>query len=69
MHTHRRKKDKKEKHSRERPISHAEFDVSGEDIGDIAKQFGISADLIRRMQSHSGRIENEGDKHESEKYL
>ena len=68
MATCRKRKGKKEKSSHGR-ASHTDLEMSGEDYGDLAKQFGISPDLIRRMQSHSGRLDDEVDRHENEKYL
>ena len=67
----RKRKGKKDKSSHGRPGSHADFEASGDDYNDLAKQFGISPDLIRRMQSHSGRLDDDVhvDRHENEKYL
>lgn len=34
-------------------------------VEELAKEFGISQHTIRRMQSHSGRIEGEVTEHDS----
>lgn len=39
----------------------SEFDFSEESIEEIAKQFGISEETIRRMQSHSGKLKGDSD--------
>lgn len=45
-------------------MSTTDFDFSEDSIDKLAKDFGISVDTIRRMQSHSGKIEGDENKDE-----
>lgn len=42
-------------------MSTAEVELSQENMDNLAKEFGISMDTIRRMQSHSGRLEGDDE--------
>ena len=57
----KKSKPKKDKNRNSRVVS-SEFDFSEESIEEIAKQFGISEDTIRRMQSHSGKLKGDSDR-------
>ena len=59
---HREKKSKAKKR-RSRVTSSV---ISGESLEELAKQFGISEDKIRRMQSHSGQLEGDKEQHDED---
>lgn len=43
-------------------MSSIDIDLSEDSIDNLAKEFGISMDTIKRMQSHSGRLDGDDER-------